>query len=167
MFMKKYTFHGLLIDMKKCNINAKFKKNPNAKPNYFTGTVIAKDISTVIKPKEEKIYHVSFQNGARTKIHYHDAGQVLIVTNGIGSLVLYKKLSNGKKKFKISIQQSISLKKDDLVYIPKNILHTHGAINKKRKFSHIAINSYPQRNIEPKTIWYESDFKKNVTDRLK
>ena len=165
--MKKYTFHKLLKYMKKCNINAKFKKNPNAKPNYFTGTVIAKDVSTVIKPKEEKIYHVSFQNGARTKLHYHNAGQILITTKGTGSLLLYKKLTSGKKRFKISIKQQIRLKKDDVVYIPKNILHTHGAINKKRQFSHIAINSYPEKNIEPKTIWYESDFKKNVIDILK
>ena len=153
-------------DMKKSNLNAKLKKNPKAKSNYFTGKVIANDISSVIKPKEEKIYHVIFQNGARTKIHYHNAGQVLIVTKGIGSLILYKKSTNGKKKFKISIQQKILLTKDDVVYIPKNILHTHGAI-KKTTFSHIAINSYTRKNVEPKTVWYESNFKNNVTDILK
>ena len=165
--MKKYTLDKLLKFMKKCNINARLKKNPNAKSNYFTGNVIAKDISSIIMPKEEKIYHVSFQNGARTKLHYHNAGQVLIVTSGSGSLIFYKKLGDGKNRFKISMKQRISLKKDDIVYIPKNILHTHGAINKNKQFSHIAINSYPQKNIEPKTIWYESDFKKNVTNRLK
>ena len=152
--------------MKKSNLNAKLKKNPKAKSNYFTGKIIAKDISAIIKPKEEKIYHVIFQNGARTKLHYHNAGQTLIITKGIGTLVLYKKLGSGKRKFKITMKQKIALKKDDIVYIPKNILHTHGAI-KRSIFSHIAINSYPRKNIEPKTIWYESDFKKNVTDMLK
>ena len=70
------------------------------------------------------------------------------------------------EKFKIAIKQTISLKKDDVVYIPKNILHTHGAI-KNSIFSHIAINSYPRKNVEPKTVWYESDFKNSVTDILK
>jgi len=152
--------------MQKSNLNAKFKKNPKAKSNYFTGKIIAKDISSIIKPEEEKIYHVIFQNGARTKLHYHNAGQALIITKGIGTLVLYKKLGSGKKKFKIAIKQTISLKKDDVVYIPKNILHTHGAI-KNSIFSHIAINSYPRKNVEPKTVWYESDFKNSVTDILK
>ena len=152
--------------MQKSNINAELKKTPKAKSNYFTGKVVAKDVSAIIKPEEEKIYHVTFQNGARTKLHYHNAGQTLIITKGTGSLALYKKSGSGKKKFKITMKQKITLKKDDVVYIPKNILHTHGAI-KKNTFSHIAINSYPRKNIEPKTIWYESDFKKNVTAMLK
>ena len=37
----------------------------------------------------------------------------------------------------------------------------------KNDFSHIAINSFPKNRIEPKTIWYESDFKTSVTKRLK
>ena len=72
------------------------KKNPKAKSNYFTGKVVAKDVSAIIKPEEEKIYHVTFQNGARTKLHYHNAGQTLIITKGTGSLALYKKSGSGK-----------------------------------------------------------------------
>ena len=37
-----------------------------AKINYFTGKISAKDISAKIKPNTEKIYHVTFKNGART-----------------------------------------------------------------------------------------------------
>ena len=40
--------------MQKSNINAKLKKNPKAKSNYFTGKVVAKDVSAIIKPEEEK-----------------------------------------------------------------------------------------------------------------
>jgi len=156
----------MYVNMKKTNLNSKLRQNPKAKSNYFTGKVTAKDISSVIKPKEEKIYHVIFQNGARTKLHYHNSGQVLIVTKGNGSLILYKKISYGKKRFRISKQQTISLMKNDVVYIPKNILHTHGAI-RDNTFSHIAVNSYAKGNIEPKTVWYESDFKKNVTNLIK
>jgi len=156
----------MYVNMKKTNLNSKLRKNPKAKSNYFTGKVTAKDVSSVIKPKEEKIYHVIFQNGARTKLHYHNSGQVLIVTKGKGSLVIYKRLSNGKKKFRISKQNTVSLMKNDIVYIQKNTLHTHGAI-KNNTFSHIAINSYTKKNTEPKTVWYESDFKKNVTNLIK
>jgi len=156
----------MYVNMKKTNLNSKLRKNPKAKSNYFTGKVTAKDVSSVIKPKEEKIYHVTFQNGARTKLHYHNSGQVLIVTKGKGSLIIYKRLSNGKKKFRISKQKTISLIKNDVVYIQKNTLHTHGAI-KSNVFAHIAINSYTKKNTEPKTVWYESDFQKNVTNLIK
>jgi hypothetical protein len=45
-------------------------------------------------------------------------------------------------------------------------LHTHGSTDKNTSFSHIAINSFPEKNREPKTIWYESDFKSKVSTVL-
>ena len=63
-------------------------KSKKAKTNYFTGAISAKDISATIKTTSEKIYHVIFKNGSRTKLHYHDGGQTLIVTKGHGSLIL-------------------------------------------------------------------------------
>ena len=57
-----------------------------AKPNYFTGRIIAKDISAKIKPVNEKIYHVTFKSGAKTKLHFHSGGQTLIATKGKGNL---------------------------------------------------------------------------------
>ena len=137
-----------------------------AKVNYFTGKIAAKDISAKIKPSTEKIYHVTFKNGARTKLHFHDAGQTLIVTKGKGSLVMYKKIGTGMKNFKIKKLESINLNKGDCVHIPAKKLHTHGCIKKNEEFSHVAINSFPKKNSEPKTIWYESDFKTNVIERL-
>jgi quercetin dioxygenase-like cupin family protein len=137
-----------------------------AKINYFTGKIAAKDISAKIKPSTEKIYHVTFKNGARTKLHFHDAGQTLIVTKGKGSLVMYKKIGTGMEKFKIKKLESINLNKGDCVYIPAKKLHTHGSIKKNETFSHVAINSFPKKNSEPKTIWYESDFKTIVTEKL-
>jgi len=138
-----------------------------AKPNYFTGQVAAKDISAVIKPKNEKIYHVTFKNGTKTKLHLHDGGQTLIVTKGTGNLSIYRKFGKNNSNFKIKKTKSVTLKIGDCVHIPAKKLHSHGAINKKVDFSHIAINSFPKNNVEPKTIWYESDFKSHVTKRLK
>ena len=153
--------------MKKENLFTKSGvKSKKAKANYFTGAVSAKDISATIKPTNEKIYHVTFKNGSKTKLHFHNGGQTLIVTKGKGSLVKYKKIGSGIKNFKIKKINSTKLNSGDCIHIPANTLHTHGSINKNEDFSHIAINSFPKKNLEPKTIWYESDFKTNVTNRL-
>ena len=105
--------------MNKDNIFSKSGiKSKKAKTNYFTGAISAKDISAKIKPSTEKIYHVTFKNGSRTKLHFHDGGQTLIVTKGKGSLVMYKKLDNRTNKFKIKKIDSIILNKGDCVHIP-------------------------------------------------
>ena len=86
--------------MKKSNINnAPIKKVKN---DYFTGTVILREISRITKPTEHDIYHVTFKKSARTKLHFHTGAQMLIVTKGHGSLVYYKKTDHGISKFKIS-----------------------------------------------------------------
>jgi len=130
------------------------------KKKYFTGRVILHDISRIIKSLEQKIYFVTFQKGAKTKLHYHEAGQTLIVTEGIGMLVIYKKIK-GTVKTGLKIRQisKTSLKKGDIVYIPKHMLHVHGSISPKQKFSHIAINSFTIAGLEAKTIWFDSDLK--------
>ena len=71
---------------------------------------------------------------------------MLIVTKGSGSLVYYKKTSNGISKFKISKTKTINLVSGDVVYIPPKILHTHGSVKKNAIFSHIAVNLYSKKN---------------------
>ena len=137
-----------------------------AKTNYFTGPISAKDISARIKSSSEKIYYVTFKNGSRTKLHFHDGGQTLIVTKGRGSLIVYQKLGVEKQNFRIKISSRMNLKVGDCVHIQAKTLHIHGSTDKKNSFSHIAINSFPKKNKEPKTIWYESDFKNKVTNIL-
>ena len=160
--------------IKKDNVyrNSGNRNAPNL--NYFTGIVKMKDISKNVKSKDQKIYHVTFMNGARTKLHYHTGGQVLIVTKGKGSLVIYKKLNNKNSNFKIKQTKKIILNIGDVVYIPAKTLHTHGSTNKKQLFSHIAINNNnscsgnkKKTAIESKAFWYESDFKTLVTAKLK
>ncbi|MGI0027386.1 MAG: cupin domain-containing protein [Nitrosopumilaceae archaeon] len=129
------------------------------KKKYFEGNVVLHDISRIIKSLEQKIYFVTFQKGAKTKLHYHEAGQTLIVTEGSGMLVIYKKIkSTVKIGLKIKQLSKTFLKKGDVVYIPKHTLHVHGSINQKQKFSHIAINSHTSARLEAKTIWFDSDF---------
>lgn len=146
--------------MKKDNIFSK-KGKGNAKSKYFTGKVSMKEVSRVIKPREQKIYHVTFY-GSKTKLHQHSGGQILIVTKGRGILSRYKKTS----KSKIKKTQQTKLGAGDIVYIPANQLHTHGAIDHRTQFSHIALNSY-HKNKAPKTTWYESDFKSVITKTIR
>ena len=148
--------------MKKDNISlVRIDKNLILqKKKYFLGSVILHDISRIIKSLEQKMYFVTFHKGAKTKLHYHEAGQTLIVTEGLGILVIYKKIK-GTVKSGLKIRQisKTSLKKGDVVYIPKYTLHVHGSANKKQKFSHIAINSHTSTGVEAKTIWFDSDLK--------
>ena len=149
--------------MKKANITtAPIKK---VKKDYFTGPVILREISGITKPAEHDIYHVIFKKSARTKLHFHTGGQMLIVTRGKGSLVYYKKMSSGISKFKILKTKTVNLTSVDVVYIPAKILHTHGSISKKSVFSHLAVNFY-SKNRKPVTIWYESDLRSNVTSKI-
>ena len=150
--------------MGKININS--KKSAKANPDYFTGPVLMRELTGLVKSREQKIFHVTFKNGARTKIHNHNGGQILIVTHGKGSLVMYSKLGNGKSSFRIKKGEKTNLVEGDIVYIPAKKLHTHGSIDKKKVFSHIAINANPSGKISAKTTWFESDFKNKVTKKL-
>ena len=149
--------------MKKANITSAHIKK--VKKDYFTGLVTLRDISGITKPTEHDIYHVIFKKSARTKLHFHTGGQMLIVIRGNGSLVYYKKTSNGISKFKISKTKTINLNSGDVVYIPAKILHTHGSVKKNSVFSHLAVNFY-SKNRKPMTVWYESDLRSNVTSKI-
>ena len=127
-------------------------------PDWFTGPVHMKDISSMIHPEGHDIYHVYFKNGAKTKLHLHNGNQILIVTSGKGSLEFFKKIGSKKSNFAIKKINATKLAQGDIVHIPKNTLHTHGSVSKRQVFSHIALNIIP-RSAKYKTTWYESDFK--------
>ena len=135
------------------------------KKDYFTGPVTLREISGITKPIEHDVYHVIFKKSARTRLHFHTGGQMLIVTKGKGSLVYYKKTSAGISKFKISKTKTVNLTSGDVVYIPAKKLHTHGSIRKNSVFSHLAVNFY-SNNRKSVTVWYESDLRSNVTSKI-
>ena len=150
--------------MKKSNILSSPVKK--VKTDYFTGQVKLYEISSITKPKEHDMYHVVFKKSARTKLHYHTGSQLLIVTKGNGSLVLYNKKNHGISKFKISRTVTINLNIGDTVYIPAKTLHTHGSVKKNKVFSHIALNFYPKKGTKPQTVWFESDLRTSVTGKI-
>jgi len=149
--------------MNKSNIHGTNDKR-NVNSNWFTNKTWMKVLSEKIKSRDQDIYHVHFENGSRTKLHLHDGNQVLIATKGKGSLEIFKRYGSNKTKFKIKKIETIKLNEGDIVHIPAKTLHTHGSIDKKREFAHIAINVLTKKNRTYKTTWYESDFKTNVSE---
>lgn len=128
-----------------------------SKKKYFVGDAWLNDVSDKLKIKGEKVYLANFNNGARTKVHYHQGGQILVVTKGKGMLVIYKKTSIKKETVKIQKLSQTTLEEGDIAFIPKNVLHWHGAV-KGKNLVHIAFNIFTDNAKEAQTIWYDSDF---------
>lgn len=145
--------------MKKLNLSQlkSDKALVKSKKRYFVGNAWLNDISVKLQIKGEKVYLANFNNGARTKVHYHQGGQILVVTKGKGMLVIYKKASIKKETVKIQKLSQTNLEEGDVAFIPKNVLHWHGALQGKN-LTHIAFNIFTDNAKEAQTIWYESDF---------
>ena len=122
--------------MQKENIHTAKEKKVNEA--YFTGNVIIREVLSEQNSAEQEMYHVTFQNGARTTLHSHESDQILIATRGRGVIGFI----NGTRvnEFKIEDDNILFLEKEgDTVCIPNNKLHFHGAIRRGEDFSHIAI----------------------------
>ncbi len=131
------------------------------KRKYFVGNVTLYDISSKLKMRDQKVYLAGFKNGARTKLHYHQGDQTLIVTKGKGVLELFKKVSTKNDSIKIRLVQKTNLRQGDIVLVPKQTLHWHGAIP-ENTFAHLALNAF-YKGKESQTIWFESDFSSHAT----
>jgi quercetin dioxygenase-like cupin family protein len=98
-------------------------------PNeYFTGNAFLTPVLAKDKNNEFAIGSVTFEPGARTHWHTHPKGQVLIVTEGEG---FYQETGKPAQ----------ALKKGDVVNIPENTMHWHGA-SATTQLVHIAITNY-------------------------
>ena len=128
-----------------------------SKKRYFVGDAWLNDMSDKLQIKGEKVYLANFNNGARTKVHYHQGGQILVVTKGKGMLVIYKKTNIKKETVKIQKSSQTNLEEGYVAFIPKNVLHWHGAL-KGKHLVHIAFNIFTDNAKEAETIWYDSDF---------
>ena len=135
--------------MKKENIhNAKEIK---VNENYFTGNVIIREILGQTNSAEQEMYHVTFQSGALTTLHFHESDQILIATKGKGVVGLIN--GTGVTKFEINDDDIIFFENEgDTVCIPANKLHFHGAIKRGENFSHIAIRKIYKVNGTAETV---------------
>ncbi len=126
-------------------------------PDWFTGRVWMKALSDSLGSTKHEIYHVHFEKGARTKLHRHDGSQILIVTEGRGSLVTYESDGAERDAFDVREAGTVPLATGDVVYVPENTLHTHGSTDPSKTFSHVAVNNLPCGVGEYVTVWYDSD----------
>ncbi len=115
---------------------AKGEINPYSK--FFTGTTHLQMLVTKDDIWNSSIGNVTFDAGARTNWHKHSGGQILLVTAGEG-----RYQEKGKE---IQI-----LKAGDVVKIPPNVEHWHGAAPDS-EFAHISIEPNLPNN---KTTWLE------------
>jgi quercetin dioxygenase-like cupin family protein len=103
---------------------------------YFTGDAFLYLLQGKDKNNEFALGSVTFKPGARTNWHTHPKGQVLIVIEGDG---FYQEKGKPAR----------ALKKGDVVNIPENTEHWHGA-SAGSKLVHIAITNYKG---EQNVVW--------------
>jgi quercetin dioxygenase-like cupin family protein len=110
------------------NNSSLFEKGEKLSNEWFTGNAFLKPLLAKDKNNEFALGCVTFEAGARTIWHTHPKGQVLIVTEGEG---FYQ--AKGKP--------AQALKKGDVVNVPEDTEHWHGA-SAKNSLVHIAITNY-------------------------
>jgi 4-carboxymuconolactone decarboxylase len=109
------------------NETAIFPKGEKASADYFTGTAWV----NILVPKDEtesySVGDVVFEPGCRNNWHTHPAGQILLVTDGKG---YYQERGKPARL----------LTKGDVVKIPSDLEHWHGA-TRNSSLTHIAISN--------------------------
>jgi len=101
----------------------------------FTGSVVIDPLFDASAHTHATGGLITFEPGARTAWHTHPAGQTLIVTSGTG----WVQESGGERR---------QIQPGDVIWIPPNVKHWHGATTTNR-MSHIAItNMVDGRNVD-------------------
>lgn len=125
--------------MKKSEVDTVFKQgDPNPYGKFFTGQTYLTRLSANDAVWNSSIANVTFEPGARTNWHKHDGGQILLVLGGEGRYAE----RGGEPRV---------LKKGDVVRIPPNVEHWHGAAPDSW-FVHISVETNLPDN---KTDWLE------------
>lgn len=135
-------------EVKSEKIDPIFTQNPatgDFLTKYFTGSVTVNMMLGNDENNEYSIANVVFNPKARTNWHTHPKGQVLLVIAG-----------NGFYKAEGEPVQAIS--KGDVVNIPPNVNHWHGAASNS-EFVHVAITNYKDgQNVVWGTAVTEDDY---------
>jgi len=99
----------------------------------FTGAVSQQTIVDTSLSNRFSIRQVNFDKGARNKFHSHSIEQVLIITEGKGIVATEK--------------EEITVTPGDVVFIPANEKHWHGA-TKDSPFSHLYVMAPDQKTTQ-------------------
>jgi quercetin dioxygenase-like cupin family protein len=98
----------------KTELEAIFPKGELGSKDFFTGNAYPTALVELDSVYNTLVGNVYFEPGARSKWHSHPAGQILIITDGIG----YHQIEG--KPIEI-------IKKGSVVKCPPNVRHWHGA----------------------------------------
>jgi quercetin dioxygenase-like cupin family protein len=104
------------------------KDNPMFKGEVYMGSLVSPPEADVFRAIE-----VSFRPGARTVWHRHSADQLLFVTDGHGLIG--------------DDEKEIEIRTGDLVFIPANERHWHGA-SPTTAMTHLAIMTPCENQLE-------------------
>lgn len=107
-----------------------FPRGNKLPEDWFTGDAFLSPLIAKDKNNEFSAGSVTFEIGARTNWHTHPKGQVLIVTEGSGFY---------QEKGKVAR----AIKKGDVVNIPEEVEHWHGA-SATTSMTHIAITNFKE-----------------------
>ena len=110
----------------------------NPYSQYFTGTTYLTRLSPYDDVWHSSMANVTFEPAARTNWHTHSGGQILLVTDGIG---YYQEKGQPARR----------LTKGDVVRIPPDINHWHGAAPNSW-FVHVSLETNGETN---KVTWLE------------
>ncbi len=126
-------------EMKTARIDTIFDQGePNPFGAYFTGQTYLNMLSTKDDVWNASIGNVTFEPGARTHWHKHSGGQILLVLNGEG-------------RYQERDGQIRILNKGDVVRIPPQVEHWHGAAPGSW-FTHVSVETNLPDN---QTTWLE------------
>lgn len=114
-----------------------FPKGKKVTNNNFTGNVWLQMLGQDEQTLNTGVGNVTFESGARTKWHLHPAGQIILVTDGIG---YYQEKGQPKK----------ILHKGDVIKCPANVEHWHGA-SENSYFVQIAVTD----NKKGSVVWLQ------------
>ena len=116
---------------------------------YFEGKVEIKKMITDALTKDFETFLVTFVDGARTKLHYHETDQVLVATAGRGMVVLQTGVKmESDTTATVKMDEVHHLEEGDYVCVPAGKWHWHGAI-RGSDFAHYQIKK------PGKTAWLE------------
>ena len=118
-------------------LNEIFGRGVKINNSNFHGTAYLNNLITADSINTAAIGNVSFEPGARTKWHYHPAGQILLVIDGVG---YYQEKGQPKK----------IIRKGDVIKCQPNVPHWHGA-SADKSFIQIAVTN---RHLG-ETVWMQ------------
>ena len=113
-----------------------FPRGEKLSNEYFTGNAYLTQLLAKDSNNNFAMGSVTFEPGARTNWHTHPRGQVLIVIEGQGWYQEKEKPAQ-------------VIKKGDVINIPENVEHWHGA-SADTGMNHIALTNY---EAEKNVVW--------------